>query len=145
MVLFVKIKSDGMQQGLTFQINLQGAGCWSSMIMSVVLFGQWHDNKIVSFISSLGVSGMVTVSRRIGSKKVLFDTEEALKVYICDNFMKGVDNVDKDKNIGGSFTKTELLEKWYCMGLLGIFDFMVSMVKLHGMCQLGIKCSNVSM
>jgi hypothetical protein len=36
-----------------------------------------------------------------------------------------VDNVDKDKTIGGSFTKKAFFKKWYCMGLLGIFDFMV--------------------
>ena len=28
-----------------------------------ILFGQWNNNKVVSFISSLGVSGKVTVTR----------------------------------------------------------------------------------
>ena len=36
-----------------------------------------------------------------------------------------VKNVDKDKKIGGSFTKKAFFKKWYRMGLLGIFDFMV--------------------
>lgn len=90
-----------------------------------VLFGQWNDNKVVSFISTLGVSKKVTVKRRIGSESVEFEIEEALKRYTRDNYMGGVDNVDKDKKIGGSFTKQAHFKKWYKMGLLGIFDFMV--------------------
>ena len=39
--------------------------------------------------------------------------------------MGGVDNFDKDKKIGGSFTKKAFFKKWYRMGLLSIFDFMV--------------------
>ena len=90
-----------------------------------VLFGQWNDNQAVSFISTLGVSGLVTVQRRVGRDKVDFQIEEALKRYTSDNFMGGVDNVDKDKKIGGSFTKKALFKKWYLMGLMGIFDFMI--------------------
>ena len=69
-----------------------------------VLFGQWNDNKVVSFISTLGVSGLVTIQRRVGRDKVDFQIEEALKRYTRDNFIGDVDNVDKDKKIGGSFT-----------------------------------------
>ena len=32
-----------------------------------ILFGKWNDNKVVSYISLLGVSGRVTVKRRVGS------------------------------------------------------------------------------
>ena len=39
--------------------------------------------------------------------------------------MGGVDNLDKDKCIGGSFTGRAMFKKWYRMGLMGIFDFMV--------------------
>ena len=39
--------------------------------------------------------------------------------------MGGVDNVNKDKKIGGSFTKKAFFKKWYHMGFLGIVDFMV--------------------
>jgi len=38
--------------------------------------------------------------------------------------MGGVYNVDKDKKIGGGFAKKALFKKWYCMGELGVFDFM---------------------
>jgi hypothetical protein len=46
-----------------------------------ILFGQWNDNKIVSFISTLGISGRVTMKRRVGNDFVEeeFQVEEALK------------------------------------------------------------------
>ena len=90
-----------------------------------VLFGQWNDNKVISFISTLGVFGMSTVQRRVGSQKMDFQIPEALKKYSSDNFMGGVDNMDKDKKIGGSFTSRALFQKWYQMELMGIFNFMV--------------------
>ena len=90
-----------------------------------VLFGQWNDNKVVSFISTLGVFGMSSVQQRVGANKVDFQIPEALKRYSSDNFMGGVDNMDKDKKIGGSFTSRALFWKWYRMGLMGIFDFMI--------------------
>ena len=90
-----------------------------------VLFGQWNNNKVVSFISTLGVFGMSSVQQRVGAKKVDFQIPEALKRYSSDNFMGGMDNMDKDKKIGGSFTSPALFQKWYCMGLMGIIDFMI--------------------
>ncbi len=39
--------------------------------------------------------------------------------------MGGVDNIDKDKKVGGGFTKKALFMRWYYIGLLGVFDFMV--------------------
>ena len=39
-----------------------------------VLFGQWNDNKVISFISSLGVFGMSTVQQRVGLQKLDFQT-----------------------------------------------------------------------
>jgi hypothetical protein len=44
-----------------------------------VLFGQWNDNKVVSFISTLGLFGMSTIQRRVGVNKVYFQIPEALK------------------------------------------------------------------
>lgn len=34
-----------------------------------ILFGQWNDNKVVSFVSSLGAFGMSTIVRRVGANK----------------------------------------------------------------------------
>ena len=75
-----------------------------------VLFRQWNDNKVISFISTLGVSGLVTVQRRVRRDNVDFQIEEALKRYTRDNFMGGVDTIDKHKKIGGSFTKNALFK-----------------------------------
>jgi hypothetical protein len=90
-----------------------------------VLFGQWNKNKVMSFISMLGVLRMSTIQRRVGANKVDLQIPEALKRCSSDNFMGGVDNMDKDKKIGGSFTSHDLFWKWYRMGLVGIFDFMI--------------------
>jgi len=77
----------------------RGSSLVNSDLVNCILYGQWNDNKVVSFISNLGVSGKVTVSRSIGSKKIDFEIEEALKRYACNNFMGGMDNVDKDKKL----------------------------------------------
>jgi hypothetical protein len=90
-----------------------------------ILFGQWKDNKVVSFISSLGTFGMTKIQRRVGPDKLDFDIPTALKLYTKDNYMGGVDNLDKDKSLGGSFTSRAMFRKWYRMGLMGILDFMI--------------------
>jgi hypothetical protein len=81
-----------------------------------ILFGQWNDNNVVvSFISSLGASGKVNVTRRMEASNVDLQIEEALKRYTHDDFMGGVDNVDKDKKLvaGGLYTKKAHFKKWY--------------------------------
>ena len=80
---------------------------------------------MVSFISSLGVFGISTIERRMGADRVTLQIPDSLKRYTSDHYMGGVDNIDKDKCIGGSFTGRAMFKKWYCMGLMGIFDFMV--------------------
>ena len=90
-----------------------------------VLFRNWNDNKVVSFILTLGVFGISSVQQRVGANKVDFQIPEALKRYSSNNFMGGMDNMDKDKKIGRSFTLRKLFWKWYCMGLMGIFNFMI--------------------
>ena len=78
-----------------------------------ILFGQWNDNKVVSFISTLGISGLVTIQRRVGPEKIDYQIKESLKRYTRDNFIGSVDNVDKDKKLGGSFTAKARFNKWY--------------------------------
>ena len=48
--------------------------------------------------------------------------EESMKRYTCNNFMGGVDKIDKDKKIGGGFTKKAVFCKWYRMGVLGVCE-----------------------
>eukprot|EP00956_Cyclotella_meneghiniana_P008474 scaffold11429_cov48-Cyclotella_meneghiniana.AAC.4 len=93
--------------------------------MNQILFGQWKDNKVVSFISSRGKFGMTKIQRRVGPDMLDFDIPNALKLYTKDNNMGGVDNLDKDKSLGGSFTAKAMFRKWYRMGLMGILDFMI--------------------
>ena len=78
--------------------------------MNRILFGRWNDNKVVSFISSLGISGTVTVTRRFGANKIDLSIEEALKRYTNDNFMGGIDNVDKDKKLEEHLQKSYVQE-----------------------------------
>jgi len=76
--------------------------------VNCIQFGQWNDNKVVSFISSLGVSGSVTVSRRVGAQTINLPIKESLKRYTSDNFVGGVDIVDKGKK------SVELLQRRLC-------------------------------
>ena len=55
-------------------------------------------------ISTLGLFGLSTIQRRVGPDKIDYEIPEALKKYTKDNYMGGVDSLDKDKCIGGSFT-----------------------------------------
>ena len=62
-----------------------------------ILFGQWNDNKVEPFISTLGISGTVNVSRRVGAQTIDLPVEVSLKRYTTENFMGCVDNIEKDK------------------------------------------------
>lgn len=53
------------------------------------------------------------------------EIEESLKIYTHKNFMGRVENADKDKKIVGAVTKKAVFKKWYQMGILGVFNFMV--------------------
>ncbi len=46
---------------------------------------------------------MSSVQQRVGANKVDSQLLEALKRYSYNNFVGGVDNMDKDKKIGGSY------------------------------------------
>jgi hypothetical protein len=88
-----------------------------------ILFGQWNDNKVVLFISSLGVSGKVMAKRRVGPDHVEVQIEEGLKRYTQDSFMgrEGIDNVDKDKNWVDHSPEKHILRnatRWVCWAFL---------------------------
>lgn len=90
-----------------------------------ILFFQWNDNKVTFFASSLGVCGMATILHSAGVDKSKYPIAEALEHYATDSFMGGVDNMDKDKKIGGSFTNCAMFQKWYQMILMDVFGFML--------------------
>jgi hypothetical protein len=47
---------------------------------------------------------VTSIQHQVGATKVDFTVHEALKQYTTDNYMGGVDDMDKNKQIGGSFT-----------------------------------------
>jgi hypothetical protein len=51
---------------------------------NMVLFGQWNNNKVILFISTLHVFGMATMQRRVGQNMVDLQGLEALKWYTTD-------------------------------------------------------------
>ena len=46
-----------------------------------VAFAQWHDNKIATIVSTLGVKGKTPVSRRKGPIMIDLTTEMAVRKY----------------------------------------------------------------
>jgi hypothetical protein len=67
----------------------------------------------------------VQIERRVRPFKIVLEIEELLKKSMRENFMGCVDSIDKDMTIGGSYTSHAMFIKWYRMGLMGVFDFMI--------------------
>ncbi len=74
-----------------------------------ILFRQWKDNEVVSFISSLSFVGNVTTMWQCGSKKVPFNCPKALQAY--NKYMGYVDLIDFDKRKGRLFTEKRRFKK----------------------------------
>jgi hypothetical protein len=51
---------------------------------------------------------MSSIQQRVGLNKIDLQIHEALKKYSFDNIVGGVNNMDKDKKIGRSFTSCAL-------------------------------------
>ncbi len=88
-----------------------------------ILFGQWRDNKVVSFVSSLPLVGEELITQRCGREVKEFKCPSALCAY--NRFMGYVDLVDYDKKIGGGFMSRPHFKKWYKKGFLRVFGFHV--------------------
>jgi hypothetical protein len=67
--------------------------------------------------------------------------------------MGGVDNINKNKKIGGLFGKNAMFKKWYVTGLIGLFDFVLvngqmacnmSVTDKHDIFVLGIDQLDIS-
>ncbi len=61
-----------------------------------ILFGQWRDNKVVSFVSTLPLVGEETANCKQKREIKTFKYRSALCAYNC--FMGYLDLVDCDKN-----------------------------------------------
>lgn len=53
---------------------------------------------------------MSKVQHHVSANKLDFEIAEALKSYASEDFMSGVDSMDTDKNIGGSFTSCAMFK-----------------------------------
>lgn len=67
---------------------------------------------------------MVTIRHRVVMIKFNSNFQSSEEV-ITNNYVAGVDNTGKVKCISGSFTSRAMFKKWYQMGLMGVFDFML--------------------
>ncbi len=76
-----------------------------------LLFGQWKDNKAVSFISNLLLVSNGTTMQQNGSKKNSLTCPKALQGY--NRYIGYVDLIDFDKKIGGSFMQESSFKKCY--------------------------------
>jgi len=88
-----------------------------------LLYLQWKDNKVVNLISTLGISGITQVERRIGAEKQMIQCEENIKRYV--DKMNGIDIIDYHQKIGGGFARLSHYKKWYKKTHHAICDLMV--------------------
>ena len=64
---------------------------------------QWHNNKVVSVVSTLGVRGKVCIQRRSGANILELDTEMCAREYQLG--MGGVDRGDQMRETGAGFCR----------------------------------------
>ena len=77
----------------------------------------------MNLISSLGGSGITTVTRRIGSKERTVQCEENIVKYV--DKMNGVDLVDYHAKIGGGLARCGHYKKWYKKTHHAVTDFAI--------------------
>ena len=83
---------------------------------------QWHDNRIVNIVSSLGL-GKVEIKRRVGSQLREYCTEKCVVKY--QKHMGGVDRGDQIRQRGSGFCRKAHFKKWYKKSFFAILDFML--------------------
>jgi len=88
-----------------------------------ILCCQWFDNKVVSCTSTLGVSGLVPVSRRSGARILQLTVEKSLRMY--QMHMDGVDRADQYREMGAGFATKGHFKKWYKKAYFAVMDFML--------------------
>ena len=76
-----------------------------------LLYMQWKDNKVVNLISTLSISGVTTVERRIGAEKKMIKCKKNVIWYV--DKMNAVDVVYYHQKIGGGLAKIGHYKKWY--------------------------------
>lgn len=85
-----------------------------------VIIGQWNDNKVVNFVSTLNDCGLGTVKRQVGSNKIELPCPNALIAY--QQKMGGVDKGDQMRGHMAGFSNKVHFKKWYKRVYLAILD-----------------------
>ena len=49
-----------------------------------VAIAQWHNNKVVNVVSTLGLCGKANINRRVGRNIVQISTEQCIREYQLD-------------------------------------------------------------
>ena len=92
-------------------------------ITNELIFLQWRDSKVVNCISTVKSSCIEQVSRQVGSKKVIVDVPQVLKLY--QRTMFGVDKGDQMRMHGGGFARKAHFKKWYKKSFFAVLDVMM--------------------
>ena len=114
---------DKERMNMTMTNSLRGDSNFFNDPNNQVSIVQWHDNKIVNVVSTLGSHGRVDVSRRVGSQMKLFTTEKCIRSY--QENMGGVDRGDQIRDMGAGFCRKAHFKKWYKKTYFSILDFML--------------------
>lgn len=85
-----------------------------------VIIGQWRDNKVVNFVSTVDDSGLTTVKRQSGATKLDVPCPIVLQQYQKNMF--GVDKGDQMRAHGAGFSNRVHFKKWYKRVYLAILD-----------------------
>ena len=70
---------------------------------------QWHDNKVVSVMLTLGLCGKVNIKRRVGADVIDILTEKCIREYQL--YMGGVDRGNQIRETGAGFCKKAHFKK----------------------------------
>ena len=76
-----------------------------------ILIGQWNDDKVVNFCSSVNEIGLGTIRRQVGSEKKEFPCPLAL--VQCQKNMFGIDKGDQMRAHNGGFSDHVHFKKWH--------------------------------
>ena len=104
-----------------------------------VIIGQWNDNKVVNFVSTLNDGGLGTIRRRVHSEKKEFPCPIPLIHY--QKHMFAVDKGDQMRMHQAGFCNEAHFKKWYKRIFLGVLDCGL----LNGLIAWNLSCKTRSL
>ena len=134
---------EGFDKGMmdmTKNNSLRGDSKFYYDVNNQVSIVQWHDNKIVNVVSTLGTHGKVDIDRRVSSKIKVFMTEKCIKAY--QENMGGVGRGDQVRDMGAGFCRKAHFKKWYKKTFFSVLDFMLLNSYIAWGMSAGLRSSN---